>query len=385
MPRGRPIGSGARDLEPCPKHPGSRVVKNGRYGKPPHRRQMFKCYPKGPASPHNFAGETPRSLSETGLCEHCENHLEAHEGPRHPSHYEFPVAQAAEALVLVGQGMSYTETAQLVANFVEVLGPVVVAPHAETAWPETLVLDSTWFMTETPDGKKMSNEMYAILVAYGYPAGTAPGRVWAVKASHGHGPSDWKRLLGSLPGTPKLVISDGDASIHTAVSEVWPTTFVKLCEHHLRQGILTHLRHYGMLDDKGKPTPLLDDAFHSVRDWRAFVKAVRGPVMVDDWIERHEATVVDQASRRSKLPDHHSTGAAEGALSKVRTIVEPRAFSYRNAARTNLMLELVRLSLNKCDDSIAYGTSIRSFLATTKGKLPRQGVIRDKADRHSLH
>ena len=63
---------------------------------------------------------------------------------------------------MVGQGVSYTETAdrirvrnrrqrfeagaQLVANWTEVLSPVVAAQFAETEWPETVVLDATWFM-----------------------------------------------------------------------------------------------------------------------------------------------------------------------------------------------------------------------------------------------
>ena len=57
--------------------------------------------------------------------------------------------------------------------------------------------------------------------------------------------------------------------------------------------------------------------------------------------------------------------------------MEPRAFCYRNAERTNRLLELVRLRLNRCDDPVVYARAIRSHLAANNGRLPRQGAIRD--------
>ena len=162
MARGRPVGSGAQGLEPCPTHADGRVVKNGQYGKPPHRRQLYRCYPADGSKPHAFAGATPRLTAESGSCHHCENPVAEHQGPRLAQTYRFPVVQAAHALVMVGQGVSYTEAAdrvrvrnargrvasgaQLVGNWVEVLGPAVAASRAETSWPETVVLDDTWFM-----------------------------------------------------------------------------------------------------------------------------------------------------------------------------------------------------------------------------------------------
>lgn len=113
--------------------------------------------------------------------------------PRGPSgglEVRLPGRQAASALVMVGQGVSYTEAAdrlrarnrrdrfaggaQLVANWVEVLAPVVAARHAEAAWPETVVLDSTWFMvTNTTMGT--TTRAFSVLGAYGYEAGGLHG------------------------------------------------------------------------------------------------------------------------------------------------------------------------------------------------------------------
>ena len=55
MAKGRPFGSGAQDLPKCEKHPTSRMVKHGTYGRGNERRQMFRCYPRR-AKAHDFVG-----------------------------------------------------------------------------------------------------------------------------------------------------------------------------------------------------------------------------------------------------------------------------------------------------------------------------------------
>ena len=146
MAKGRPVGSGSKDLPSCEEHPTSRVIKYGTYGSGQDRRQMFKCLPASGAA-HKFAGVVPRLLNESHSCDFCENNVATHQGPRVAHRYEFPVAQAAAALIMVGQGVSYTETAdrmrarsqrdrfdrgaQLVCNWTEVLGPVVAQEYKE--------------------------------------------------------------------------------------------------------------------------------------------------------------------------------------------------------------------------------------------------------------
>lgn len=44
---------------------------------------------------------------------------------------------------------------------------------------------------------------------------------------------------------------------------------------------------------------------------------------------------------------------------------------------TNLMLELVRLRLNRLGDPSRYAQAIREHLAAKDGELPQQGLIRD--------
>ena len=93
-------------------------------------------------------------------CNACESDLAPHQGPASPP----TVREAAAALVAIGSGLTYTEAAQhararagppaaavglvaqLAANWMEALTPVVAASHQETAWPETIVCDATRFM-----------------------------------------------------------------------------------------------------------------------------------------------------------------------------------------------------------------------------------------------
>jgi hypothetical protein len=252
-------------LPPCGQHRGSRVVKNGTYGSGHNRRQMFRCLPDVDGA-HNFAGTVPRLVAEGHSCDHCENPVAAHQGPRVAHRYDFPVAQAAAALVMVGQGVSYTESsdrmrarsqrdrfecgAQLVANWIEVLGPVVGADNAETAWPETVVLDSTWFMVvNRRTGVK--TKAFSVLGVHGYPVGQKRGRCWALKATPTRRAHEWERLLRSLSGEPKLVICDGDISVMSAVRAVWLIAIIKRCEHHLRERVMRAMALHAMTSRAG--------------------------------------------------------------------------------------------------------------------------------------
>lgn len=397
MPKGRPVGSGAQALPACVQHPESHVVKNGTYGIGHERRQMFRCQPvKGKA--HNFAGAVPRLVSESHRCDHCENTVASHEGPRVARRYDFPVAQAAAALVMVGQGVSYTEAAdrtrarnqrgrfdcgaQLVGNWTEVLSPVVAREFLETEWPETVVLDATWFMVKnrrTGD----TNRAFSLLAVHGYPAGQEKGRCWALRATTTRDEDQWAAILRGLPGQPKMVVCDGDQAIENAVGQVWPGAFIKRCEHHLRKSVMKQMETYGQTAYGSPEMALLNEAFHTPKDWRAFKNGVSG-IGVEAWVKRYDKLITEQVRRRAKLPDHHSTGAVDEELARVREFMEPRAFCYRNAERTNRLLELVRLRLNRCDDPLIYARAIRDHLDAHGGRLGRQGAVCDPLGGASL-
>ena len=363
----------------------------------PSRSQTARCIPADEPV-HKFAGALPRLVNESHSCDHCENTVASHQGPRVVQRYEFPVAQAAAALVMIGQGVSYTETAdrmrarnfrdrfdcgaQLVCNWAEILGPVVAREYEETEWPETVVLDATWFMvTNKRTGE--TTRAFSVLGVHGYPEWHKRGRCWKLHAAPTRTARDWEVVLRSLPGEPKMVVCDEDPSIIAAVSKVWPGAYIKRCEHHLRESLIKRMARYGQTSYGSEEMELLNDAFHSLKGWRAFKKKAEG-VMVEDWIERYDEVVTEQVKKRARLPQHHSTGALDEDLARVREFMEPRAFCYRNAERTNRLLQLVRLRLNRCDDPLVYARAIRENLDANGGKLGKQGTIRDPAGQPSL-
>lgn len=373
------------------------MVLNGTYGKLA-KRQRFLCRPIDGTKPHKFSFPVPRMHAPAPDCEHCENPVTRFLGPTAAQRYEFPVQQAAEALVLVGQGVSYTETAdrlrirskrpgvegggQLVANWVEVLGPVVAAPFTETVWPETVVVDSTRFMvTNTATGT--SSQAFKVLATFGYEQGAHKGHVLGFRATPRGDLSAWKQVLEALDGTPALVVADDDPASVGAAQDVWPTTPVHLCEHHLRASVMKPMKKYGLTGYGSPEMVLLNEAFRSPDGWAAFKAGMRG-IEVVDWISRHDRWVTEQVDRRASVPAHYSIGALEAPIAAVREFVEPRAFCYRNAARTNRMLELVRLRINRCDDPLDYARSIRAHLDAHDGRLAPQGRIRDPRHKPSL-
>jgi len=380
------------------------VTRNGHYGTPP--RQLWRCTPDDGSTPHAFAGQLPRQMLEDGhTCPSCESELAAHQGPPSAPTYAFPVREAAAALVAVGTGATYTEAAavarvragrrvmaaglgaQLVANWVEVLGPVVTAEAAESEWPETIVCDSTNFMvTNVRTGAR--TQAFAVLAVWGYPAGAARGRLWSLTASHRARGADWSRVFATLPGRPELVVSDLSGAIHGAVARRWPAPipaprnwspvpaepFVYRCEHHLRQNALEHFATYGITRDRTAQR-LLGKAFKSPQGWAAFRRFAKGYVQLDHWASMADPWLRPQTYQRAKLPQHHANGAAEQAIQQTIDLIGQRAYSFRNEVRTNALLELVRARLNGRADEVAYATAIRNHLAAGGRLTPQLACV----------
>jgi len=146
--------SAARLKCPRPEHIGSRVKLDGCYGRPSHRRQRYKCSPRGGGKPHVFTELLPREESWRDSCEQCERQVDRREGPKAPRHYQFVARGIAEALHAVGAGTSYMRASrvardrarrfrfdpetgelresahgQLVGDWVELFAPTVFAPQ----------------------------------------------------------------------------------------------------------------------------------------------------------------------------------------------------------------------------------------------------------------
>lgn len=354
---------------------------------------------------HRFAPDLPRLVTTTGVCDTCESPVHQHAGPVTSRSYGFPVREVAAAFVQVGTGASYARAADrarvsvgrrrlggeqggaLVAEWLDLLAPVVLDAYAEVAWPETLVLDSTRFMVENVRTGTQTLA-FNILGAYGYPAGRERPRVWALHATHHARQQDWEAFLRSLDITtpPRLVITDGEAAIGNAVRAVWPAPpgptfpvpFVKRCEHHLHVNGAEAMTGDGIGGWAHWLRRRLDTAFLRQEGWDELHEKATGFASTQAWLAGI-ADVQTQVAVRCLLPDHHSTAALDTALGRVRDYLDSRSFVLRNKRRTNLALGLIRLHLNGTDVERRYQALLREHVDGHGGRLPRQRAGKDTA------
>lgn len=395
---------------PRPGHADTRVTLGGVYGKPP--RQMFKCVGANGSS-HRFAGPLPRLLSESGVCAHCDNGVERHQGPVVTPEYQFHLRLAAQALIDVGAGSTYTEAAakarvmagkgpyqgleangELVAQWVDVFAPVLIAAYAETAWPETVLVDSTNFIiTNSFNGQ--SAQAFAIIGFYGYDAGQTRGRPLGFYAAHEHLAQDYADAIDHLEALPAphlrgpwqpptVVLSDGESALLRGLSTHWGAgtsashgvggrPFGKRCEWHLRKNANKALTLDGVPGDHSV-RERLNRAFQSPGDWAAFKAdvAASGLVKAGGFVRRMDKQVTAQTARRAGLPPHHSIAALESSLNKVRGRIEKRAFTFRNQRRMNLLLALMRHHELRLDQHDAYTELLREAAMAAGGRITAQ-------------
>jgi hypothetical protein len=173
------------------------------------------------------------------------------------------------------------------------------------------------------------------------------------------------------------IVADQDKAIIGGVVATWgpgaDLDLIHHCEHHLRKNATDAL-------DRDKLTPgddiqrLFRDALTSEAGWDAFEAAVierPGLRFIRPWVDRWGTKLRVQVARRADRPPVYANGAAESALTYVRNLMEPQMYSYKNRARTNRMLELVRLSMLRADDSASYTAAIRAQLISHHGHLQR--------------
>ena len=252
----------------------------------------------------------------------------------------------------------------------------------EDTWPETVVLDSAPFWATSPTGHRV---VFHVFVAYGYEQGKHDGRVLQIVASTRHDAASWRKVLSGKQGQPKLLVSDKDAGLLAGALAAWPTVSWRRCHWHLHQNLDHQLAGYGIRNTPTHPLCALGrHAFSNPTNWTAFRTAVmaHGGVKLLAWVQTVEPDLVAEF-RAGPLPRHYSNGAAERILNSVKDTIATRAFCYRNAERTNRMLELVRLRVNHLDAVENYAKDIRRYLEQG-GALHPQLQVKDRAGSPSL-
>lgn len=377
----------------CSSHPDGWVVRYGAYGSGLHRRQRWRCDPPSGA-PHTFTGGLVRTVMDRpSSCLSCEQKLATHQGPGLPSRYRYPVREVAVALQRVGAGMSYSEaavraqvqtkggghaTAQLVGNWVEVFGPVVAERWKETTWPETVVLDSRTFHANQQGGG--SGVVFTVMAVHGYES-KKRHRLWAVQAVPG--PPDgqkWAAFLSSLPGSPVMAVTDDDSTTIGGIRRAFPRTAIRLCRFHLGENLWDKLER-ALPNQANHPARIAAvGALDSLAQWEAFLDVVdqhQVSFFTPGKWRTHVSKLLTAEFAAEPLPDVRGNGAVEEDLRTIRDLIGRRAFCFRNAERTNRLLELARLEINRRDSVDQYSADIRTFL-DAGGPPSRQLAIADQ-------
>jgi Transposase, Mutator family len=418
-----PRVSAARVKCPRAEHAGSRVKLDGTYGKAGHRRQRYKCSPRG-GKPHVFTELLPREESWHGSCDHCERRVERREGPKAPRHYQFVAWGIAEALGAVGAGATYMQASrvardrarrfrfdpetgevresdhgQLVADWVELFAPVVFELHRPSAWPAegSLLLDHLPFRVRALDGEgkriPAGRVAFDVFCAVGYRAGKP--RLWRAEAFASAQPANWSAFLGALPGEPKRVVCDAHGGMLRAIEQCWPEAELHQCEWHLQHALERLLAK----EARSNPSEELQElraraegALAGPSFWRPFARAARTTEneSLDRWIAVNGPTIEAQSARRSP-PSRRpadmplTTAALEQLTRPISAALYPRRYALKNRERLNRLLMLLQLHVNGEDDVQAYAKTIRGWLESNSGRpVGRRRAIADPAGAPSL-
>ena len=330
-----------------PGHACSKVVRDGQYGTPGHKRQQCRCTPNSDDPPHRFTPVLPR------LCDHdgerwldCEHVIDCDEGPRVARTYGYSSRDIADALRAVGTGRGYIEVAdsarklarrtwhtpcphgQLVADWTEVGSPVHWETFRPTKLPERLIGDSTPFYVtpsavrrkyqgrRPPKGSSVS-AFEVCCVAGAHLPGYRPELV-ALVAGPVVDQAAWEQVLRLLPPRqPLSVISDEDNSLAKAVAAVGPTDPVtgvaspemQLGTWHLSRGYREEGAPLIQRQNLDRPVWVqLEEAFSSPQAWHdCYAVArrgggVRSDPRVIEWAQMTRQVSPPVLSSRARTP-----------------------------------------------------------------------------------
>jgi hypothetical protein len=416
------------EIPACPvvAHAGSRVVRGGWYGKPPHRRQRWVCRPGNGDAPHRFTPVLTRQGEPRPVCVECSTELEEWEGQAGARDYRFAAREIGDALVAVARGTSYKSAAemarrsaermppsasenrgwryrnpardgQLVANWVDVYSELVCAGELPERWPAVLLLDCRGFRITS--GKRAGRSFYVFacvgieIDGHGEPQ---PSRLWRLEPFARKDQAAWEAFLGALPGVPKVIVSDADHALACAVESVFADAEQapehRLCEWHLSRKLREHLPD-SVLKDLAHPiTRALPNAFHTTQAWADLLDAIHAEndsgcdsplTLTLRWLATYGPRVEKQIATRGH-DGSHSTGAVEAVLRELDRRLHHRAGSFTNRARMAKLLALMTLELTGRANPRAWADRIRERLYLTGGHPINQRPHDDPKHTYSL-
>jgi hypothetical protein len=413
--------SRAQAVCPRPEHAGSRVRFDGQYGKPGHRRQLYRCVPDNGDRPHRFTEVLPREEAWHDACELCERPVSGHEGPHAARHYQFVARGIAGALAAVGAGAPYRQAAlvarerarrlradpdtgelrltrhgQLVMDWVEVFAPVVFAAHRPAAWPPSgsLLLDDLPFSVRDPATGRF-RIAFKVFCAVGFEHNRP--KLWRIQAFPEATQVNWETFLRGLEGAPLRVVCDNHSGLNAAVRAAFPQAELDLCEWHLRHALERLMDKIHRSEPQYRSAidallPRVEFAFTGPSFWTPFVRDAHAAEIarLSSWLDSTGRIVEKQFRRRGlrslRPPDMPlTTSPMDGLIHPIRDALHPRRYGLNNQERTNRLLLLMQLHANRQDDEQAYATHIRAWLHANRGRprVDRRAVV-DRRGHSSL-
>ena len=406
------------DRPECPEHPRSSVVRAGWYGRAPHRRQRWWCRPIDGFQPHRFTPVLPRVETLSRECSSCHTRLEVWEGRPAPREYTFAAETIARALVQVGAGASYRSASeaarrhaarwrhvqlparapggpvlvdpmrhgQLVADWVEVYAPTLFDELGPKEWPGRMVADGKP-VHDGAVGGQYGRGLFSVLGVVGWDVFGAM-KVVRLEVHPRETGAAWRQFFSALPGVPAYICTDGGQAVQNGIRLAFGgAPDVRRCEYHLKKNMLKLIpasSPQSLLDraDKALSTPQLWTEFRSELD--ALDGRKHSLAAAQKWAKTNEPLIVHQAATRSPLTPN-SVGPIEQRLTELdRSIAVPgRATGFRNAERTNRLLKLITLHMNKAANEQTYADILLRELLAAGGTIgrPQRGIV----DRFGLH
>ena len=389
------------EMPECPRGHGSlRIVFGGHYGHG-KAKQMYKCTPADGSRPHRFVPALPRQpLPAESRCLECENPVHIHEGPKMGRVFRYPVRTVVRALGQVAEGKPYTaasdgvrhlttrECGTLVSDWVEAFTPDLWSVLGPQQWPAFLVADARtfyvrdWSQRANPRRRPPKHERlprkpaFTLAVVMGADPPPSPMEHWTWKPVVAHlfpggglSAYDWCYLFSLLPGRPLGVTSDESHAFFNAVAQWWPADPVtgeappamNLCLFHAKTRFRDHVapasvkRPYGPKTQKMHDTlwPLWDALAEGPDEWAAFLdyaSSLTWSQPIRSWLRRSIAGVrkdhlLSQQIGRPWPSGPNSNSVAEAEIRRLTSLLgRGRVHSFRNAERTNRLLQLMVLA-----------------------------------------
>lgn len=352
------------------------------HGAGDRRRQRYRCLPVDGAAPHRFSEPL------------------VHDGARtlRPRLFSYNAEEIATALVAVGQGMSYRSAGRLVprspapdgnsvADWVELFAPPIYERHTDRRRPDTIVVDEVLFRARSRDarGQALPDEIpaFRILGALAYSPGKT--RVAALRAVPGYSPSGaqpfWEEVLRSLPGIPGELVCAPDPDVLRAINAVWDghadAPRVVLSHSHLQRELIELLR-AASVSSADELFVGAERAFESPAAWQLFTELPRRRRLrpLEAWLRRYGDRIAWQL--RSRLGRVADTSELQARLAPLRLQLAGRRGTLANRRRTNRLLMLTQLELNRYADVSAYAEILEAELRARDGHAGRRRLIVDR-------